>query len=314
MSKVLQETDIEEEEEEVDVDPEEEEEDEVEDFRDQDEEDLGREDDDEDDDEEDEEEDDEEEPETEAETEAELELEIHTDSEDEELDQKRAPKKRKTVAAAKTIRWKVTDTPYTYFQKYSAIFPGQPPANRRFQIKSVVEDMLRTRGFTEIKTVTTVGASTTQADTIIVGSLPNPPQQTLALIYYDLKIGKDTAKLIQAFQTTKYPKSQLVIVGMLTHAAVSLLKSTTVNFFHPKELTHNYTLHQLVPTHEKLGSAEKEKFLRDYKLEKNAFRLPKLLSTDPIVRFHNWKRGDLIAVKRNIGGVIEPTCLVRIVL
>lgn len=67
--------------------------------------------------------------------------------------------------------------------------------------------------------------------------------------------------------------------------------------FYEKELYFNITKHTLVPIHRLLTIAEKKKIFKNYHL--SSFQLPKLAKSDPISRYFNFSKGDIIEISRN---------------
>ena len=59
------------------------------------------------------------------------------------------------------------------------------------------------------------------------------------------------------------------------------------------ELQYNITTHRLVPLHIKLSEKEASIFKKKYGL-----KFPVILTTDPISRFYNFQRGDVIKIIR----------------
>ena len=53
----------------------------------------------------------------------------------------------------------------------------------------------------------------------------------------------------------------------------------------------------LVPKHEILSDEDKKKFLEEYNV--SIKQLPRIRSTDPVVKILNAKKGDILRVKRN---------------
>lgn len=73
-----------------------------------------------------------------------------------------------------------------------------------------------------------------------------------------------------------------------------------IEVFHIKELQYNITKHNLVPKHElayKKGTDE----YKIFKIRYMADKFPILLSSDPVVRFYNFEKGDIIRIYRKNG-------------
>ena len=66
-----------------------------------------------------------------------------------------------------------------------------------------------------------------------------------------------------------------------------------VETFNVNSVQYNITKHFLVPQHKKVPKEEYKLFTF------NTSKLPKLLSSEPICRFYNFKKNDIISIKRN---------------
>ena len=71
-----------------------------------------------------------------------------------------------------------------------------------------------------------------------------------------------------------------------------------IELFEASTLRYNITTHRLVPKHTALSKAEGAAFR-----EKFGLKIPVLLKMDPIARFFNFQRGDIIKIERNCGFV-----------
>lgn len=80
-------------------------------------------------------------------------------------------------------------------------------------------------------------------------------------------------------------------------------KSIYIETFLESSLIFDPTTHELVPKHELLSEEEKKKFLGDYKIKE--IQLGKILISDPIVRYYDFKEKDVIKITRpsETGGV-----------
>jgi len=68
----------------------------------------------------------------------------------------------------------------------------------------------------------------------------------------------------------------------------------TIELFFEDELQYNITKHRLVPKHIRLSESKAKKFKELYGL-----KFPAILRTDPISRFYNYQRGDIIKIIRS---------------
>lgn len=67
-----------------------------------------------------------------------------------------------------------------------------------------------------------------------------------------------------------------------------------------KQLVINPTKHKLVPKHQKINEVELNKLLSDYCIY-NKSQLPIILRDDPIVRYYNFKSGDVLKIDASLG-------------
>lgn len=77
-----------------------------------------------------------------------------------------------------------------------------------------------------------------------------------------------------------------------------------IEFFNVKDLCKNITRHCLVPVHEKVDSPPPSV---------THTSLPKILDTDKVVQYYGWRAGDIVRIRRIMGGH-EPTFYYRIVV
>lgn len=84
-------------------------------------------------------------------------------------------------------------------------------------------------------------------------------------------------------------------IGM---AIINLINSSKydIELFDEKELLFNITKHELVPKHEKISEKEKEELLKTYNI--NIKQLPRILKKDPVIRYYNYKKNDVVKITR----------------
>jgi DNA-directed RNA polymerase I, II, and III subunit RPABC1 len=70
-------------------------------------------------------------------------------------------------------------------------------------------------------------------------------------------------------------------------------KDIKIEIFLVNDLYFNITKHRLVRPHIKLNPVEKQKIIQKY-----SNKIPMLLSTDPVVKFHGFQKGDIIKIIR----------------
>jgi DNA-directed RNA polymerase I, II, and III subunit RPABC1 len=93
----------------------------------------------------------------------------------------------------------------------------------------------------------------------------------------------------------------VIFQGIPTPSVKNLILSLpelnlNIELFKAEDLFFNITKHILVPNHEKLNKQEQIQFKKSF-----GINIPVLLKTDPISKFYNFKRGDIIKVTRKNG-------------
>jgi DNA-directed RNA polymerase I, II, and III subunit RPABC1 len=79
----------------------------------------------------------------------------------------------------------------------------------------------------------------------------------------------------------------------MTKKAIQTTTELEIELFSESELLFNITKHILVPIHEKLSEYENKVFKKRF-----GVKFPIILTTDPISRFFNFKKNDIIRVTR----------------
>ena len=93
----------------------------------------------------------------------------------------------------------------------------------------------------------------------------------------------------------------IIYLNVITSSAkkvVENLYNVTIELFTFNELQFNITTHKLVPTHTRLTSTETTEFKAKY-----GTKIPVLLKSDPMSRFYNFTRGQIIKVTRCNGTI-----------
>jgi DNA-directed RNA polymerase subunit H (RpoH/RPB5) len=70
-----------------------------------------------------------------------------------------------------------------------------------------------------------------------------------------------------------------------------------VNVFYYKQLLFNVSKHQLVPLHQKVDDDTK-RTLKKKLLIKNFGQLPLIYKSDPVCKYYNFRKGDVIKIHR----------------
>lgn len=98
-------------------------------------------------------------------------------------------------------------------------------------------------------------------------------------------------------EKVQYKHFIIIYSNKVTPIGKKLLRNNTdiyVELFHIDRLLINITKHILVPTHILL-KAEEQKSIRS----KYGLKLPRLLLNDPVSRYYNYKKDDIIKIIRN---------------
>jgi len=104
------------------------------------------------------------------------------------------------------------------------------------------------------------------------------------------------------------PNTSIIIVLKSKPSAVLRKLETkgdnNIQIFHIKHLQINPTNHSLVPIHIKLTENQVKELLNKYKIITKS-QFPLLLQTDPIARYYNFKRGDVIKITSKHKNIYE---------
>lgn len=125
------------------------------------------------------------------------------------------------------------------------------------------------------------------------------------------KMGTDTIKsdLIK-LQEENVNGIIFIKKGKVTSNAKEILSCLTpyrVQIFDIDEVSINITKHCLVPKHSKCSAQETNELFTQYKIKKH-YSLPRIYLSDPIVKYYDWKRGDIIKIKRSTGISYRCVC------
>jgi DNA-directed RNA polymerases I, II, and III subunit RPABC1 len=177
----------------------------------------------------------------------------------------------------------------------------------------VLEQLLNDRGCTHLHPVCTgqdpfylCNCRTGKGDILIV------------FLADECKIGvKTIRKLREECGKQGATNAILVCTDGMTPFAQKEIKSyeedhnLTVDIFKKAELAFNVTHHHLVPKHIPLSAAQKRELLATLNCKANA--LPKIKSSDPVIRYLGSPIGTVLQIKRTIG-LQEAEIYYRIVI
>lgn len=120
------------------------------------------------------------------------------------------------------------------------------------------------------------------------------------VLKYNIERIKETINLLNKI---KIKHCIIIYIESATPVVKKLINNSAeieIELFMKDELEYNITKHILVPTHK--GMSKKE--IIEFKKKHSNLKLPGLLKNDPISRFYNFKRGDIIKIFRP-GGFIS---------
>lgn len=154
-------------------------------------------------------------------------------------------------------------------------------------IQQTTIEMLEQRGF-EVE-VTDEG---------LVGKKP----RSAVIVFFNLtpKVNNDRIQeYITKMRNTGFTHAIVVYNESVTPMAqkvVDELEGIRIELFQMNSLRYNITKHRLVPKHTPLTKGEMKVFKEEF-----GTKIPILLYSDPIARFYDFQRGDVIKVERNNG-------------
>lgn len=101
---------------------------------------------------------------------------------------------------------------------------------------------------------------------------------------------------IQILKQAEIDHSIIVYKESVTSMAkkiIDQMNDFTMELFHEKDMMFNITKHRLVPEHVSLTEKDTQEFKQQF-----GTQIPVLLRTDPVCRFYNFQKGDIIKVTR----------------
>ena len=107
-------------------------------------------------------------------------------------------------------------------------------------------------------------------------------------------------QFIKEMQTNNVNNAIIVVKEEVTSFAKSEFqdaKPLVIEHFRENELLIDKMTHVLVPKHELLNEEEKKELYKIYKIKD--LNLPKILSSDPIVRYFGGKKGQIFKITRS---------------
>ena len=158
-------------------------------------------------------------------------------------------------------------------------------------METVVNEMLKDRGYNEI---------IKEND----GNLTALKNDTITYVYFckedksGIKSYKNVLKFVNENQCNSVIfiyKSSITIFAKNEFEKMSN-DNIQIELFSESQLEYNITKHILVPKHKLLSQEEKQNVLKSLRCELKS--LPVITVNDPISRYYNFKRGQLIEITR----------------
>jgi len=121
------------------------------------------------------------------------------------------------------------------------------------------------------------------------------------------KLSVGTVKECVSFMNNEGSLHAIIIYGSAFTPIVRKIVDTDISIrielFSRSELGYNITKHVLVPTHARATTEERAQ------IEQYADKIPRLLATDAVARFHGFTPGEIIRVNRPNGTVVFRTVI-----
>jgi DNA-directed RNA polymerase I, II, and III subunit RPABC1 len=158
------------------------------------------------------------------------------------------------------------------------------------KIKETTTEMLQQRGFEVSEIDDELVASAKGKASIIVFFNQSPKINNDRVQEYILKMRNDN-----------FTHAIIIYNDAVTSTAqkvIDELKGMRIELFQKKTLRYNITKHRLVPTHSLLTKSEMKTFKEEY-----GTKIPIILYNDPVARFFDFQRGDIVKVERKNGFV-----------
>jgi DNA-directed RNA polymerase I, II, and III subunit RPABC1 len=168
-------------------------------------------------------------------------------------------------------------------------------------MEQTLEELLRDRGCSP-------GAIEKKEDSWLA-KLPEPALPIRVYFVRGQKVGIDEIRSFAA-EENKYSALIIIYDDDITPSA-KVAKSRKMQLFHINELAFNITKHVLVPEHQLLSSSEADAFFEKLRAKKED--LPRILATDPVIKYYGWSVGRLVRVKRRFGVQVGDYDYVRVI-
>jgi len=155
------------------------------------------------------------------------------------------------------------------------------------QARIIVKEMLSARGYSEFEDLGSNKIKAYKEGDIIIVFFSDSPKLNISIL-----------KNYQKELTNEDINHAIIVYNdVITSSAKRAIEQTEkhdIEIFLTSEFQFNITTHNLVPKHSLVKESEKDEILK-----KQIKNLPIIIRSDAIVRFYNFKPGDLIRIVRN---------------
>jgi DNA-directed RNA polymerase I, II, and III subunit RPABC1 len=178
--------------------------------------------------------------------------------------------------------------------------------NKTLKALETLREMVTQRGYTIEEPIKQKDDDSDEENetTYLIGSKENGAKKVERLVIFTNPVAKFNVDRVKEFVSVlndiHISHCIVVYTDSVTSMAQKIIENTVefqIELFTIQELQYNLTKHILVPKHICLGDEEAKEFRKKYGL-----RFPVILKTDPVCKFYNFKRGDVIKIVRNSDG------------
>ena len=154
-------------------------------------------------------------------------------------------------------------------------------------VQQVIQEMLEQRGFeVEFQEDTIIGRKGTSSVIVFFSITPKVNNERLQEYITKMRVANLTHAIV-VYNESVTPTAQKI---------VEELEGLRIELFCRKALRYNITKHRLVPKHTLLSRTEMKAFKEEF-----GVKVPVLLYNDPVARFYDFQRGDVVRVERPNG-------------
>ena len=155
----------------------------------------------------------------------------------------------------------------------------------------VITEMMAARGYQIVET---------EEDKMLAEN--EKGHRILVLFVEDSNLNINTVKALDSILSENGLNHAILVYNKnITSSAKKIIETVshfTIETFQKSELQFNITTHRLVPKHERCCDEESAEIKKKW-----GAKLPGILTIDPVSRFYNYKRGEIIKITRKDGFV-----------